>query len=588
MFLLLFLGITMLLNTTAVPAQHKLNTASFQEICTEYWQFLIHEFPDLATSVGDHRQNDRWPDFSLEGIQKRNEKFNHFHQRLKQVNKSTLSDSNAVSYDLLEAEITEQISRFLYKDHYVMVVHPLLGFAQIPSVFEMMPLQTINDYKVVLARIKALVPVVDQIISLLEQGLQEHITLPQIVLAKIPSHFENYASAVVEKNPFFYAFKSMPQNIDKEDQTMLLFEAETILIDDIVPAMRKLCEYISDVYIPACRQSIAWSDLPNGTKWYQEYVRICTNTNLTPEEIHQIGLNEVHRIKQAMTAIMQELNFDGDLAAFYEYLRTQEKFFCESKESLLATIATINACIDTHFLEVFLHHPKISCKVEAVPVHDEELSVGAFYRPGSVADNRPGIFFVNAHNLKSLPTWELEALCLHEMVPGHHLQISRAQELELPDFRKYGPIGFGSTAFIEGWGLYSENLGTELGLYKNPYARFGKLTYEMMRAVRLVVDTGMHALGWSRQEALDYFRDLTGIAHDEAATEIDRYISWPGQALAYKIGELKIKELKAGAQEHLQEQFDIREFHELVISQGSVSLGVLEKMVKNWATQKQK
>ena len=379
------------------------------------------------------------------------------------------------------------------------------------------------------------------------------------------------------------AFKQLPASISEADQKKIREQGLAAIRDSVLPAFRKLRDFVAKEYEPKARTAIAFSSLPNGKAWYALRVKVLTTTELTPEEIHRIGLSEVTRIRAEMEKVMRESSFKGDLPAFFKFLKTDPQFFFTDKDLLLMTYRDIAKRIDGQLPKLFGKLPRLPYGVSPVPAYSEKIQTTAYYENGSAEAARAGVFFANTYDLKARPKWEMEALTLHEAVPGHHLQLALAQELaDVPKFRRFG----GYTAFIEGWGLYSESLGSELGMYKDPYSHFGQLTYEMWRAIRLVVDTGMHSLGWSRDQALQFFRDNTGKTDHDIEVEVDRYISWPGQALAYKLGELKFKELRAFATKELGQQFDIREFHDQLLAEGALPITTLDSRIRAWVAKK--
>jgi uncharacterized protein (DUF885 family) len=349
----------------------------------------------------------------------------------------------------------------------------------------------------------------------------------------------------------------------------------------VLPAWRQLHRFLSDRYVPGARETIGLSAVPDGEAWYAFAVRQYTTTGMAPSEIHALGLREVARIRAAMDSIIRQTGFTGSFADFIQFLRTDPRFFFTDTASLLREYRDIAKRIDPGLIRLFGRLPRTPYGVIAVPPYSERNVTTAYYMPGSPEAGRPGYFYANTYDLKARPKWEMEALTVHEAVPGHHLQIALAQELEnVPEFRNH--LGF--TAFVEGWGLYSESLGHDLGLYTDPYSRFGALTYDMWRAVRLVLDTGLHSMGWSRQQAIDYFAANSSKPLHDITVEVDRYISWPGQALAYKIGQLKIRELRDHAQRELGNAFDVREFHDEVLGAGAIPLNILDARIRAWVT----
>jgi len=422
--------------------------------------------------------------------------------------------------------------------------------------------------------------VVDQMIVLMKKGLGLGLTPPRITLREVAGQIEAQITDDPTQSPVFVAaVGDLPSSIPREEQERLRARAKTVVAEAVVPSIRKLHRFWVEEYYPKTREEIGVSALPDGAAWYDYNVKVRTTTDLTAEEIHQIGLREVTRIRAEMEKVKEEAGFEGSLSEFFEFLRTDPQFFFTEPEDLLAAYRDIAKRVDPELVKLFGRLPRLPYGVTPVPKETEKTQTTAYYQPGSLEAGRPGYFYANTYDLKSRPKWEMEALTVHEAVPGHHFQIALAQELEdVPRFRRFG----GYTAFVEGWGLYSESLGPDLGLYEDPYSRFGQLTYEMWRAIRLVVDTGIHAKGWTRQQAIDFFLENAGKAEHDIVVEVDRYIVWPGQALAYKIGELKIKELRQHAEETLGDSFDVRTFHDTVLGAGAIPLSTLDERMKAW------
>jgi uncharacterized protein (DUF885 family) len=420
---------------------------------------------------------------------------------------------------------------------------------------------------------------VDQTIAWMRKGLAAGVTPPAVTLRDVPQQIRNQLVDEAHLSPLLAAFKQFPASVDSLQQVTLRKQAEAAYSEKVAPAFEKLLVFVENEYLPAARQSIAMRDLPNGEAWYAYNVKKNTTTNLTAAEIHRIGLDEVKRIRAAMEQIITSSGFEGSFEEFLVFLRTDPQFYHTTKEGLLREYRDIAKRADPELMKLFGKLPRTPYGVVAVPAYAEKSQTTAYYQRGSVEAGRPGNFFANTFALETRPRWEMEALTLHEAVPGHHLQLALQDELEdVPWFRRAG----GYTAFVEGWGLYAESLGEDMGFYLDPYAKFGQLTYEMWRAIRLVVDTGIHQLGWTRQQAIDYFMQNAGKQEHDVVVEVDRYIVWPGQALAYKIGELKIKELRAYATDELGEAFDIREFHDEVLGRGALPLSVLDANIRTW------
>ncbi|MDB6121262.1 MAG: hypothetical protein JWQ71_255 [Pedosphaera sp.] len=563
---------------------HQTETERLRELFNVKWDYNMREYPEWATYVGYPGQNDRWSDNSLETIERHKRELQTPLKVVKSIDRSKLNPTEQLSYDLFKKQLERGIEGHRFKSEYL-AINQLGGVQQdVPQMFEIMPHRSVKDYEDIIARFKGVPTVIQQTIVLLKKGLETGITEPRITLRDVP---QQVASQLVEdplKNPMLEAFKEFPAGISTTEQERLRKEAFTLLTNNVVPAFKELHKFLVEKYIPGSRESIALSDIPDGKAWYEMNVRNVTTTSLTPKQIHEIGLSEVKRIRTQMDEVIAKTGFKGSFDDFFVYLRTDPKFYFDDAESLLRGYRDIAKRADPELAKLFGKLPRLTYGVMPVPAYSEKSQPTAYYQPGSPKAGRPGYFYANTYDLKTRPKWEMEPLSLHEAVPGHHIQLSLAQEMEnVPEFRKHESY----TAFVEGWGLYSESLGQEMGFYKDPYSNFGRLTYEMWRAIRLVVDTGMHSMGWSRQQAIDYFKSNASKNEHDITVEVDRYIVWPGQALAYKIGELKIKELRAYATKELGDEFDIRAFHDEVLGNGALPLDVLEQRIKAWvATQK--
>lgn len=544
-----------------------------------YWEWKMLEFPTDATWYGFPGQNHRWPDYSLEAIQRRNSFLARLLQVLVSIDPIPYSQEEKLSHQILKREIEEELQNIAFNLHYMPIdqMHGIQIAA--PMVIELMPAKNVEDYENIIARLTGFRTLIEQTMVLLKKGLEVGMTPPKITLSHVPQQILNQISDNPFESPYLTAFKNMPNSIDSKDQERLCKDAEQAYLDSVVPSLFSLYSYLVNYYIPNSRKSTAFSDLPNGKELYAFKVRTYTTTELTPDEIHEIGLKEVQRIRKEMLEIIASLEFKGSYSDFLHFLESDPQFFYKDRQSLLEGYRQLTGYIEKQLPLLFHTLPQQPFEVIPVPSYSEESQIGAYYCPGSMKEQRPGYFFINTSFPEKRPMWEMEPLSLHEAVPGHHLQISIAQELTgLPEFRKNANY----TAYIEGWGLYAESLGKELGLYKDPYSRFGKLSYEMMRAIRLVVDTGMHAKGWSRQDAINYFKEYLGWSEHETITEVDRYLVLPGQALAYKIGELKLQELRQLAEQKLGDIFDIRNFHHAWLSHGALPLDTAEQLMKEW------
>ncbi len=546
-----------------------------------YFDYTMLEFPEYGTYIGVPGVNYRWTDNSIEVIERRKTDTRRSLLLLTEIDREQLNDADRLNYDLLMDTLQLDVDGQRFASDYL-TLNQLGGVHQdVPQMLALQPKNTVGDYEDVLARLDGATTLVEQNLVLLKKGLELEVTPPQITLRDVPQQIQNLLTQDPADSALLAAFKEFPESIPVSEQDRLRARALWIYEKSLAPAYQRLHSFLVDEYLPGARDSIAAVDLPDGEAWYAHRVRRMTTTDMTPEEIHELGLSEVKRIRGEMDRVIVESGFQGSFTEFTEFLRTDPQFYFGTPEGLLTGYRDVAKRADAGLPALFGVLPRLPYGVARVPEYAEKSQTTAYYEGGSLEAGRPGLFFANAYNLKTRPKWEMEALTLHEAMPGHHLQIALAQELDMPWFRRYG----GYTAFVEGWGLYSESLGEEMGFYEDPYSKFGQLTYEMWRAVRLVVDTGMHALGWSRDDAIEFFVSNSSKSRHDIVVEIDRYIVWPGQALAYKIGELKIKELRARATEALGEDFNVRTFHDTVLGAGAVPLSVLEARVDAWVAE---
>ena len=551
----------------------------FKEIVDMTYDYTMLSHPEYATYLGDPRGQDRWTDNSEAITQQRKQDGKTLLAALANINRNELAASEQVNYDLLYDIQERDIEGQQFPNEY-MPLNQMGGVQQdIARMMAIVQPKNVEDYSNMIARLEKTPEVVDQTIAWMRKGMEAGVTPPAITLRDVPQQIRNQLVDEADKSPLLAAFQKFPASVDSLQQESLKKQASAAFSEKIAPAFEKLLVFVENEYIPAARKSIAMRDLPNGEAWYAYNVKQRTTTDLTPEQIHKIGLSEVKRIRGEMKGIIESTGFEGSFEDFLVFLRTDPQFYHTTKEGLLREYRDIAKRADPELMKLFGKLPRTPYGVIPVPSYAEKSQTTAYYQGGSVKAGRPGNFFANTYALDTRPRWEMEALTLHEAVPGHHLQLALQDELEdVPWFRRAG----GYTAFIEGWGLYSESLGVEMGFYQDPYSKFGQLTYEMWRAIRLVVDTGMHHLGWSRQQAIDYFMENAGKQEHDVIVEVDRYIVWPGQALAYKIGELKIKELRAWATDELGDDFDIRGFHDEVLGKGALPLSVLDANIKAW------
>lgn len=566
-------------------------TRRFRAYLDEDWKRWMTEYPEMATAIGFPGQNRRWTDDSSEGIERRKQHLRDTAARLATFLREKLPASEQLNYDLYRGMLESAQEGLRYGDDPLpfrevvprnlwMPMNQMEGVQQsAASTIALMPRQTIDDYEDILARLGALPKQVEQVQALLETGLKRGYTPPRITLRDLPKQISDLVPADPMASALLVPFQEFPSSFSQADRDRLTDRAKAIYSNQVAPAFRKLRDYLADRYIPACREAVGANALQDGATAYAFRVRWQTTTNLTPQQIHEIGVAEVRRIRAEMDKLIASTGFKGSFHGFTEFLRTDPRFYYDRAEDLVNGYRIIAKEIDPQLARLFGKLPRLPYGVTPIPAFKAPSQTTAYYQPGSPEAGRPGQFFVNTYNLKARPKWEMEALSMHESVPGHHLQIALAQEIEgAPEFRKH--VGY--SAYVEGWALYTESLGDEMGFYKDPYSKFGQLTYEMWRAVRLVVDTGMHAMGWSREQAIQFFRDNAGKTDQDIIVEIDRYIVWPGQALAYKIGQRKIRELRREAESKLGAKFNIRAFHDAVLGEGAVPLGVLEARFRRW------
>ena len=546
------------------------------------WDYQMEQHPTWASSLGDRRWNDRWSDSSLDAIYKRHNHDIATLSKLTKIDRAALSPSDQLNYDLFKKDYENDIEDFQYR-WYLLPLNQLGGVHTVNQLAETLRFDTLKDYEDWLARLKALPVRVDQTIALMRIGMKERIILPKIVVQRVPAQIDHQIVSDPKASPLYKPFIKFSSSIAESDQVRLAKAAQVTIAETVVPAYRKLKEFVVNDYLPAAWDQVGIWQLPNGAAMYASATRHNTTTDLSPQEIHEIGLKEVKRIRAEMQAIIDKLGFRGSFTEFTKFLHGDEKFYFKSERELLEAYRALSRRIDPLLVKLFRTLPRMPYGIEPLSANIAPDSPAGLYRGPAADGSRAGTFSVNTFKPEIRPKYEMMALSLHEGVPGHHLQIALAMEQQgIPNFRRYG----GYTAFIEGWGLYAESLGDEMGLYDDPYSKFGQLMFEVWRASRLVVDTGMHHLHWDRQKAIDFMVENTAKQEQEVIAEIDRYIVWPGQALAYKIGQLKISELRARAKQALGDKFDIRDFHDGLLKDGALPLDQLEAKINAWiATQ---
>ncbi|MBT5902789.1 MAG: DUF885 domain-containing protein [Opitutaceae bacterium] len=540
----------------------------------------LEENPTYATSSGYDGFAGRWDDDSAEGVERQRARRRARLAAIESIAPQALGETDRLNYDLFLRQAREQVELLEFPTH-VQRINQRRGVQQrAASTLKSLPNRSVADLKDQVALLRRLPEHIDQHLALLREGVALGVVPPAITLRDVPQQVRNMIVDTPEDNPLLQGFYDLPSSVPGEEGELLRNEAIAIYRKEIRPKWQTFEAFLTEEYLPAAPESVSASDRPNGVAWYRVEVQQHTTLDISPDQVHEIGLAEVARIRGEMERVKAWAEFDGTLEAFFTFLRTAPQFYHTEPEALLAEYRDIAKRADFEMPKLFGILPRTPYGIIEIPSYAAKSQTTAYYMRGSLAAGRAGQYFANTYALNTRPRWEMEALTLHEAVPGHHHQIAIQQEIEgTPGFRK---MGLSLTGYTEGWGLYAESLGEEMGFYQDPYAKFGQLTYEMWRAVRLVVDTGMHAKGWSRQQAIDYFAANASKSHHDIVVEIDRYISWPGQALAYKLGELKFKELKARAAEALGEKFDIRDFHDEVLRRGPLPLMVLDHYVDQW------
>jgi uncharacterized protein (DUF885 family) len=576
-FLLAIYVLTALFSTT--PAHAGDDTVNvLHALFAREWDRRSADNPTWASTLGDKRFNRQWPDLGPAAVASRQAADRRFLDELRAIDRKALPESEQINYDMFGQMLQERIAAERFRP-WLYAVDMRSGIQFADRLLESLLFANPSDWEDWLARLESFGSYMDQTIALLDQGAREGRTQPRVIIERVPDQVARQIVADPTTSPFYRPFTSLPDGMPEADQARLRETAARAIAQTIVPAYRRLHTFLLETYLPAARESIAISDTPDGLAWYENRVRHFTTTDLTPRQVHEIGRAEVARIRAEMEAIIREVGFEGGFQEFLAHLRTAPQFRYTSPDDLFRAYLAMSKRIDPLLTILVGTLPRTPYGLRPIPASSAPDTTTAYYMPPSRDGLRPGYYYVNLYRPEDRPTYEIPVLTVHEAVPGHHLQIALAQELrDVPEFRRSSAV----TAFVEGWALYSESLGDEMGLYEDPYDRFGYLTYEMWRAVRLVVDTGMHCMGWSRARAIDFFKANAAKSELDIVNEIDRYIGWPGQALAYKIGQLRIRELRRRADERLGERFDIRAFHDLVLGAGAIPLDLLEARVNDW------
>lgn len=569
-------------------------TQRLRDFLSEDWKYWIGEYPENATAFGYPGENDRWSDYSPSAIDRRSRHLREGLTKLEVIPRNELPPDEQLNYDLYREQLETTIAGEAFHDdafplmtvsptNLWMPINQVSGIQQyVPATIAQMPMERESDYRDLIARLNGIPKAIDQTIALMQEGMAQGWTPPKITMRDVAKQAGALVVSDPMASPLLAALRKFPATVPTALQAELTRQAVAAYTTKAAPAFAKLRDFLAQTYAPACRDAIPVSALPNGADYYKYLVRWQTTTGMTPDQIHQVGLDQVKQIRAEMDQVIADAGYAGRFTDFVKFVNSDSRFRYSSTDDMLLHYRAIAKQVDPHLAQLFGLLPRLPYGVKPVPDAIAPSQFEAYYEPGSPIAGRAGYLFVNTYDLQSRRSWDAEDLVLHEAVPGHHLQISLAQEMtDMPEFRKQ----LGYTAFVEGWALYSESLGPDVGLYTDPYSKFGYLSAQMWRAVRLVVDTGIHSMGWSRDQAIRYFVENTGQPEQNAIVEIDRYIVWPGQALGYKIGQLKIRELRTQAEQELGERFEVRAFHDAVVDQGALPLDILEARVKRWVAQ---
>jgi uncharacterized protein (DUF885 family) len=560
------------------PAESAEAVAALHALFDRHWERSMAENPTWASQLGDRRHDDRWPDLSPGAIAASHAADRAALDELGRIDRASLPPDEQLNYDLFARMLRDRVDTHRFKP-WVYALNMRDGIQSEHELLETLAFRNPSDWENWLARLRSFGRYMDQTIALLDEGAREGRTQPRVIMERVPAQVRRQLVADPVDSPFYAPFRRLPQSMPEADRARLEAEARAAVKDIVIPAYARLERFLVERYLPASRDSVGIWDTPDGRAFYANRAAHFTTTALTPEEIHEIGLAEVKRIRGEMERIVRDVGFEGSLAQFMADLRTNPRFYYPTSDELFQAYLAASKRIDPLLAPLFRTLPRTPYGLRPIPMSSAPDTTTAYYVPPSRDGLRPGYYYVNLYRPDQRPKYEIPVLSVHEAVPGHHLQIALAQELpEAPMFRRFS----GFTAFVEGWGLYSESLGEEMGLYEDPYDRFGYLTYDMWRAVRLVVDTGMHHKGWTRAQAVEFFRDNAAKSELDIVNEVDRYIGWPGQALAYKVGQLRIRALRSEAERALGAAFDVRDFHDVVLGAGALPLDILEARVRAW------
>jgi len=564
----------------AIPASAQTASERLKALFDEQWENTLRESPVFATSLGDTRYNDKLSDEGLAAEARRLDTARVFLARLRAIPRESLSRADQINRDIMERSLRSSIEGAELNDFLIPITNREGFHTSFPQIADRLPFRTTQDYRNYIARLAAFRKYAGGFIEVMREGARRGMVLPRVSLDGIEGTLTPHIVTDPTKSLLWKPFTEFPSTVPEADRPALIAAGRQAIINSVAAGYRDFLDFIQKQYTPAARPSLGASELPDGRKYYAFLVRYYTTLDAaTPESVHETGLREVARIRSAMDTLMRSTGWKGDFKSFVSFLRTDPRFYAKTSTELLEKNSYFLKLMDGELPRLFGKLPRMSYGIKTIPDYIAPRTTTAYYQQPSGDGTRSGTYWVNVYDLKSRPLYEIEALASHEAVPGHHLQLALQQELtDVPNFRRFS----GATAFVEGWALYSESLGKEAGFYKDPYSEFGRLSFDMWRACRLVIDTGIHWKGWTRQQAIDYLAANSALTLTNITNEVDRYISWPGQALAYKTGQMKIRALRAEAETELGSKFDVRKFHDVVLGSGSVPLSVLEDNVRQW------
>ncbi len=550
-----------------------------QHYLTDYWEHVLEFNPTFATYIGDHRYNDRLEDLSGESLAGQNRFFKILLKKTGKIEAIKLHKENKLNLALIRRSLEDTLQMYDFTLHYLPLDHMRGPHIDFPQIIEYQPFNTLLDFENYIKRLNAFPRLIEQVIENMRSGVKSGMTAFRGVIDHVLKQVIMFTQPVTEKSPLYQPVSGLPEDFTKKDKEDIGRSVKEAITTKVTPAYRELYHYLREEYVQHCRTAEGIWSLPQGTEMYRFLVRYHTTTDLSPEEIHETGRDEVERISKGIEKIMRKISFAGGIREFAAYVKEKKELYAENARELFDGYRDILNDMDKKLPEYFGRLPRARYDLKEIEEYRQQAAPAAYYYSPPMDFTRPGYFYVNTYKPENRPKYEMEALAYHEAVPGHHLQIALMQEMkDVPDFRRYE----GATAFIEGWGLYAEKLAKEMGFYRDDFSEYGRLTFEIWRAVRLVVDTGMHCFTWSREQSIEYCREHTGLEEHEIAVEVDRYIAMPGQALAYKIGELKFLALRSAAENMFGPRFDIRRFHDRLLENGALPLRTIENFINDW------